>query len=605
VSGPPRTCQACGRKPVAHKRSRVCYDCYPDGPIVPPPCRRCGQTSDYCSAGLCGTCHQYSPGRFQPASCRDCHAWGVRRIRNWLCHACIGWQGQYPTVGDCHSCGQRRHLGRGPFCRLCWRTASTAHRLRRKRTGHSARRYQPLDVMAANRHGQQLFFADLDKHSRRRPSAAWSRAPSPAATTAPPTADSTTATPSATRKRKPRHRQLALWDNRPPSWAARHGVPDPPDSRLAAALDALAADLAARHGWSRTTRKRVRLALKVLLGQQPRPQPTDSAAKSTITIRASDVDRLNTLGLYSASLVRLVLAEAGLLDDDRVAAIDRWYARHTAGLPAGMQRELGVWFDIMRNGSHTPPRRRPRAPITIWVQLRHALPLLEQWAAAGHQSLRELSRHDVLASLPPGGNPRALTGVALRSIFGILRARRLVFVNPTARIPTGAAERRQPVPVDVELVKAALHSPDPARAALTALLAFYALRRDQLRALRLTDIHDRRLHLDGRSITIPAPVQQRLAAYLDHRSRRWPSTANPHLFINQRTAAQTGPVGPRWIRLTLQLPPRALREDRILDEAHAQPGDARRLCDLFDMSVNTAERFVAAVEHPDLAGDTR
>jgi hypothetical protein len=161
------------------------------------------------------------------------------------------------------------------------------------------------------------------------------------------------------------------------------------------------------------------------------------------------------------------------------------------------------------------------------------------------------------------------------------------------------------VPLDVDLVREALHSPDPARAALAALVAFYALRRDQLRALRLTDLHDRRLHLDDRTVPIPPPVQHRLAGWLDHRARRWPNTANPHLFINQRTAAQTGPVGPRWIRLTLQLPPRALREDRILDEAHAQPGDARRLCDLFGMTVHTAERFISAVEHPDLAGQTR
>jgi hypothetical protein len=30
-----------------------------------------------------------------------------------------------------------------------------------------------------------------------------------------------------------------------------------------------------------------------------------------------------------------------------------------------------------------------------------------------------------------------------------------------------------------------------------------------------------------------------------------------------------------------------------------------RLCDLFGMTVHTAERFVAAIEHPDLADDTR
>jgi hypothetical protein len=190
--------------------------------------------------------------------------------------------------------------------------------------------------------------------------------------------------------------------------------------------------------------------------------------------------------------------------------------------------------------------------------------------------------------------------VAALGSHGALRRR----VRPSLRWQQRrcAASRSQFRPRDGP--RRALHSPDPARTALTALLAFYALRRDQLRALRLTDICDHRLHLDDRTIAIPPSVQQRLATYLDHRTRRWPNTANPYLFINQRTAGQTGPVGPRWIRLTLQLPPRALREDRILDEAHARPGDARRLCDLFAMTVNTAARFVAAVEHPDLASDT-
>ena len=48
----------------------------------------------------------------------------------------------------------------------------------------------------------------------------------------------------------------------------------------------------------------------------------------------------------------------------------------------------------------------------------------------------------------------------------------------------------------------------------------------------------------------------------------------------------------------------AIREDRILDEAHTTRGDVRRLCDLFGLSVSGAERYTATVDHPALAGLT-
>jgi len=44
----------------------------------------------------------------------------------------------------------------------------------------------------------------------------------------------------------------------------------------------------------------------------------------------------------------------------------------------------------------------------------------------------------------------------------------------------------------------------------------------------------------------------------------------------------------------------AIREDRILHEAHATRGDIRRLCDLFGLSVSGAERYTATVDHIDL-----
>jgi predicted nuclease with RNAse H fold len=64
----------------------------------------------------------------------------------------------------------------------------------------------------------------------------------------------------------------------------------------------------------------------------------------------------------------------------------------------------------------------------------------------------------------------------LRSIFRTLKAHKVVFTNPTARVDIGAVERRQPMPLDIEVIRSAIEADDPARAALAALLAFHGLR---------------------------------------------------------------------------------------------------------------------------------
>lgn len=51
------------------------------------------------------------------------------------------------------------------------------------------------------------------------------------------------------------------------------------------------------------------------------------------------------------------------------------------------------------------------------------------------------------------------------------------------------------MPVAAAVLREAPNSEDPARAALTAIVAFHGLRSGQLRKLQLTYIHDGRLHL--------------------------------------------------------------------------------------------------------------
>lgn len=563
MSGPPRRCASCA-KPVARKTLRFCFDCLPGGPYPPPPCRRCGTSGDYFSAGLCSRCHQYAPQSVD--SCRDCHAWGVTRTHKWLCHACIVWRENYPDTGRCRICHQQRHVSRREVCRLCWRQGSDARAATQRE-----RPYKPLDVVAANRNGQQLFLANLGR--RRHP-----RRPR--------------AKPSIKQRLRPvAARQLDLFETLPDTWASRRGLPEPSRTKRSAALDALMVDHAERHGWAASTRKRTRLALRVLATGLVGP---------TAPIRASDVLALADKGLTVKPVLEM-LSAAGLLDDDRVPAIVTWFEHQVTGLPTAMTEELQRWFDVLHLGSKTSPRSRPRADVTIRTRTFWALPVLRAWADSGHQSLREISRVEVVAALPPSGNPRATTVAGLRSIFGTLKAHKVLFTNPMARLAGGEFERRQPLALPVVELRAALEAEDPVRAALAALLAFHGLRHEELRNLKLVDLRDGRLHLDRRTVLLAQPVRQRMGAWLDYRSQRWPNTANPHLFIHLRTASGTGPIGHTWVGRRVGIPARALRDDRILDEVNATDGDIRRICDLFGLGVTAAVRYVDTLDHRGLS----
>ncbi|MEU8034315.1 hypothetical protein AB0C13_38020 [Streptomyces sp. NPDC049099] len=92
------------------------------------------------------------------------------------------------------------------------------------------------------------------------------------------------------------------------------------------------------------------------------------------------------------------------------------------------------------------------------------------------------------------------------------------------------------MPLQVERIRAALDSADPARALLCALIAFHGLTARQIQGLQLTDVRDGHLDVYGRMLPLAAPVRRYLTAYLDHRRRHWPTTASPHLFIHFRSA---------------------------------------------------------------------
>ncbi|MDH6522632.1 hypothetical protein M2159_009011 [Streptomyces sp. SAI-090] len=132
----------------------------------------------------------------------------------------------------------------------------------------------------------------------------------------------------------------------------------------------------------------------------------------------------------------------------------------------------------------------------------------------------------------------------LKSIFGLLRARKAIFTNPAARILAEAPGAILPMPLNVNDMRRALNSTDPVQDLRCALSALHGLRSGQLRLLKLTDIDGARLIVGDRVIVFVAPVRERLTAYLNHRTARRPATANPCLFTHPLYANGTDPVGP-------------------------------------------------------------
>jgi hypothetical protein len=262
-----------------------------------------------------------------------------------------------------------------------------------------------------------------------------------------------------------------------------------------------------------------------------------------------------------------------------------------------MTAQLRLWFDVMTNGSTTAPRRRARDPKTTSLHIRALAPILRVWASQGHDSLASIERDDIVAVLPVPGPGRHAADQGLRSVFGVLKARKQVFVDPTRGVPHTNTNRT--LPLDTDAIRAALNSPDPAAALSVALVAFHALTSRQIRALLLTDIIDGRIHLDDRVVPLAEPVRPRLAAWLDHRARRWPATANPHLFINLKTAPRLSQVSRPFPWRQVNLAAQTLREDRILDEVRATAGDIGQLCHLFGLTVDGAMRYVATLDHSD------
>lgn len=90
------------------------------------------------------------------------------------------------------------------------------------------------------------------------------------------------------------------------------------------------------------------------------------------------------------------------------------------------------------------------------------------------------------------------------------------------------------------------------------LAAMHAARVKAIREIRLDDVDlgNRRIIVGGRPRPLDDLTREVLLEWLSHRSARWPSTANPYLLVNHRSANGTGPVSTGYFAASaLRCPP--------------------------------------------------
>jgi site-specific recombinase XerD len=490
-------------------------------------------------------------------SCPDCLSWGPSCGSRSYCRACYDFTRRYDR-SECAGCRRVIAVKKG-HCRLCWLQAGIAAAGRRRIT--------PADFAPAGY--WQLSLAGMSRLGGTGPA----RRPPPSGP-APPAA-----APGWTQLQLTAPGESLHFDKR--HWAAS-AITGPALQQARG----IAAGLAAARGWNaRIITETGRALAVVLAGHQPGDMITWSQLPAALHRRDLSITR-------TAEILDL----AGLLHDDRVSSFTALMRARLALLPAPMAADVGHW---LRTRSHGGPRSRPRDEHTVRMNLNRVHPLLLEWA--GHYShLREVTTADITAATGLlTGSLRRQTLAALRSLFGHCKKTGRIFRDPTRGIrdgqrPLNLIQPLQPAEID-QATSAAV---TPAARLAVALAAVHAARPKTIRELHLGDVDlgNRRLVIAGRARPLDDLTRSLLLAWLQHRRRRWPGTANPHLIINQQTAMTTRAVSENWLTescrgLTATL--ERLRVDRQLEEALTCGADPLHLTAMFGIDDTTAIKYAA------------
>ena len=490
-------------------------------------------------------------------SCPDCLSWGPSYGSQSYCRACYDFTRRYGR-GPCASCQRVIAVKKG-HCRLCWLQAGIAAAGRRRLIAEdfATAGYWQLSLAGMSRLGGTgpARQAPPDPPAPPAPASGWTQLQLSA--------------PGESLHFDKRH------------WAAS-AITGPALEQARR----IARNLAAARGWNDRIITETSRALAVVLAGH---QPGDMIAWSQLPAALHRRD-------LSITRTAEILALAGLLDDDRIPSFTSLAQERLALLPAPMAADVRDW---LRTRSQGGPRSRPRDEHTVRMNFNRVHPLLLNWA--GHYvHLREVTTADVTAATRLlHGSLRRQTLTALRSLFGHCKKTGTIFRDPTR----GARDGQHPLiliqPLQAaEIDQATSAALTPAARLAVALAAVHAARPKTIRELHLSDadLANRRLVIAGMARPLDDLTASLLLAWLQHRGRRWPGTANPHLIINQQTATTTRAVSENWLTtscrgLTATL--ERLRVDRQLEEALTCGADPLHLAAVFGTSDTTAIKYAA------------
>lgn len=494
-------------------------------------------------------------------SCPECLAWGL--LYGGYCRACYDFRRRHPSA-VCAGCARVVPL-KNSHCRLCWLQAASL----------SADPPVVTEDDLARVACHQLWFAGMTKMRGPR-SGVRLRASRRA-----------TAVAVALPEPKPvesRQLQLHLPGAGRAFDRAQHAEPTSPSLVRARRIAHVLGD---GRGWNCKLAAELDRALVILLSGHGDGEQFHYA------------ELIGVLHRYGVSINRVaeVLAEMGLLVDDRVPAFDTWLEDKLGDLAPGIAADVRDWARVLRHGG---PRSQPRNINTVRHYVRAAHPVLVEWSTR-YDHLREVTTGDVGAVTDTlRGHLRRRTLGALRSLTRHCKKNGTIFADPAARIRS--AHRDEPIIIPL----GPNHIDDTTRAATTpaarlavALAAVHAARPQAIRTVRLDDVDlgNRRLTIGSVTRPLDELTHRLLIDWLQYRRRYWPNTANPHLIINKQTASNTRAISNNALTApfhrraaTLE----ALRVDRQLDEALSHGPDPLHLAVVFGLDETTAIRYCAA-----------
>jgi len=543
------TCGACGEQRLLW--GPVCRRCMSSARARPGACEGCGRAVARLWGRRCARCAKL---HWSTGSCEGCGAW-ASSIEAMLCRACRDFDRHNHRTDECRSCGRHLSVNRYGRCRLC-----SAARRQALRAGDPDWSEEP-----GQRGGIQLFFGDLYGPRGRRAA----RSPQRPGTTA------------ASGDHRDVGEQRLFLLPRDLSEIAR--LSPSAATSLPAELGAAIVSFGEARGWKPATTAGVSRAM-ALLGEVGAGYPSPAMFAG-----------LRRLGLPVSRVRELLVAEGAAPPlEEGPAGFARELVR---GLPEPMRAEVAAWVEVLEGRSG---RSRSRRPDTIRHYLNAVRPALGVWAIS-HTSLREIGAEDVEAQLLPlQGSRRTMTAVALRSLFGALKARRLVFADPARAIKPGRFPITPVLGLDDWSRSTLLSRATRADHALVILLAgVHALTRADIVGLTLDDVdlEAATITVRGRRRPLDRLVREHVVSWLEMRRERWPGSANPHLLVTYQSAYGTGPVSTAYFKgvfAGLPTTVAALRADRLLGEAAAGNGDPLRLVNLFGLSPAGAMRYVTA-----------